>query len=117
MENRRREQRQSAVWIGSCHVEGEPPQLWRDCGVFDFSCIGVGMDLRHPGSSDFVGRRVSVRFPAGASIDLTLTGEVRNAKAAPDGIVRLGIEFADLSETERSIVELLDVRSVTRSSP
>lgn len=115
MENRRRAQRQSAVWIGSCHVEGEPSHLWRDCGVFDFSAIGVGMDLRHPGSSDFVGRRVSVRLPAGASVDLTLTGEVRNAKAGPDGIVRLGIEFADLSETERSIVDLLDLGSVIRS--
>jgi len=67
------------------------------------------MDLRHPGSSDLVSHRVSVRLPVGASIDVTLTGEVRNAKAGPDGIVRLGIELAGLSETERSIVDLMDV--------
>ena len=114
MDNRRRAQRQSAVWIGSCHVEGEPSHLWRDCGVFDFSSLGVGMDLRHHGSHDLVGRRVSVRLPVGASIDMTLTGEVRNAKAGPDGIVRAGIEFAGLSETERSIVDLLDLGSVIR---
>ncbi len=108
MENRRRAQRQSAVWMGSCHVEGEPSHLWRDCGVFDFSSLGVGMDLRHLGSSDLVGQRVSLRLPVGASIDITLTGEVRNAKAGPDGIVRAGIEFAELSETERSIVDLLE---------
>ncbi len=115
MENRRRAQRQSAVWMGSCHVEGEPSRSWRDCGVFDFSSLGLGMDLRHPGASDLVGRRVSVRLPVGASIDITLTGEVRNAKAGPDGIMRAGIEFASLSETELSIVDLLDLGSVVRS--
>jgi hypothetical protein len=115
VENRRRAQRQSAVWMGSCHVEGEPSDLWRDCGVFDFSGLGVGMDLRHPGSTDLVGHRVSVRLPVGASIDMTLTGEVRNAKAGPDGIVRVGIEFSGLSDTERSIVDLLELGSVIRS--
>jgi len=117
VENRRRAQRQSAAWMGSCHVEVEPSHLWRDCGVFDFSSLGLGMDLRHPGSSDLVGRRVSVRLPIGASIDMTLTGEARNAKAGPDGIVRVGIEFAGLCETERSIVDLLDLGSVIRSKP
>jgi hypothetical protein len=112
-ENRRRAQRQSAVWIGSCHVEGEPSDVWRDCGVFDFSNFGLGMDLRYP--SDLVGSRVSVRLPVGASIDVTLTGEVRNAKAGPEGVVRVGIEFVGLSKTERSIVDLLNVDPGSRS--
>ena len=115
MENRRRAQRQSAVWMGSCHVDGEPSRLWRDCGVFDFSILGVGMDLRHPDASDLVGRRVAVRLPVGASIDMTFTGEVRNAKAGPNGVVRAGIEFVDLSEAERSVVEQLDVGSMASS--
>ena len=117
MDNRRRAQRQSAVWIGSCHVDGESANQWRDCGVFDFSSLGVGMDLRHPDSAQLVGCRVSVRLPIGDSIDMTLTGEVRNAKAGPDDIVRVGIEFAGLSETERSIVDLIDLGSVIRSRP
>ena len=104
-QNRPRAQRRSAVWIGSCHVEGEPSDLWRDCGVFDLSNLGMGMDLRH--SSDLVGCRVSVRLPVGASSDVTLTGAVRHAKAGPDGVVRVGIEFVGLSKTERSIVDLL----------
>ena len=115
MDNRRRAQRQSAVWIGSCHVEGEPSDQWLDCGVFDFSKLGVGMDFRHAGSSDLVGRRISVRLPIGASIDMTLTGEVRNVKDGPDGVVRAGIEFAGLSDTERSIADLLELGSVIRS--
>src|SRR5580692_2414011 len=92
-QNRRRAQRQPAVWIGSCHVEGEPSDLWLDCGVFDFSNFGLGMDLRHP--SDLVGSRVSVRLPVGASLEVILAGEVRNSKAGPDGVVRVGIEYVD----------------------
>jgi len=111
--NRRRAQRQSTIWIGSCHVESEPSDLWRDCGVFDFSNFGLGMDLHHP--SDLVGSRVSVRLPVGASIDVTLTGEVRNAKSGPDGVVRVGIEFVNLSETERSILDLLNLGPGSRS--
>jgi hypothetical protein len=41
-------------------------------------------------------------------MDITLTGEVRNAKPGPDEIVRAGIEYIDLSNTERVIVDLLE---------
>jgi hypothetical protein len=102
--------------MGSCHVEGDSPDLWLECGVFDFSALGVGMDLRHAEAADLVGRHISVRLPVGASIDMTLTGEVRNAKPGPDGIVRVGLEFVDLSDTEHSVVDLLQVSSVSRSS-
>jgi hypothetical protein len=108
VENRRRAERQSAVWIGLCHVQGDPLDLWRDCGVFDLSAFGVGMDLRHPDAPALIGRRVSVRLPIGLSMDMTLTGDVRNAKEGPDGIVRIGVEFEDVSDTERSIVDLLE---------
>jgi PilZ domain len=111
MENRRRDERQSAVWMGSCHVEGDPTDLWRDCGVFDVSARGVGLDLRYPDSSGLVGRRMSVRLPVGSSIDLTLTGEVRNTKPGPDGIVRAGFEYVDLSNAERAIVDGLEHHS------
>jgi hypothetical protein len=93
--------------MGSCHIAGEPTEVWQECGVFDFSNFGLGMDLRHP--SDLVGSRVSVRLPVGASVEVTLTGEVRNAKDGPGGVARVGIEFVDLSETERSIVDLLNL--------
>ena len=113
MDDRRRVERQSAVWMGTCHVEGDSPDRRRDCGVFDFSALGVGMDFRHPDSVDVVGRRVSVRLPVGDSIDITLLGDVRNAKAGPDGIVRVGVEFVGLSEEELYIVDLLALDSVS----
>jgi hypothetical protein len=108
VENRRRADRQSAIWIGLCHVHGDRFEVWRDCGVFDLSAFGIGMDLRHPNAPDLEGRTVSVRLPIGVAMDMTLTGEVRNAKEGPDGIVRVGIEFEDVSDTERSIVDLLE---------
>jgi hypothetical protein len=117
VENRRRAERQSAVWIGLCHVQGDPLELWRDCGVFDLSAFGVGMDLRHPDASALVGRSVSVRLPIGVSMDMTLTGDVRNAKEGPDGIVRIGVEFEDVSDTERSIVEFLERDSLRWQKP
>jgi hypothetical protein len=110
--------------MGFCHVEGESPnhvkgqssRLWRGCGVFDFSTLGVGMDFRHPYPSDLVGRRITVRLPVGGSFDITFTGEVRNTKAGPDEVVRVGIEFVGLSEDELYIVDLLELGSLTGSN-
>lgn len=117
MENRRRAERQSAVWMGICQVEGDLPHLWRDCGVFDFSTLGLGMDLRHSDASDLVGRYISVQIQVGAFIDVTITGEVRNVKAGPEGIVRAGLEFVGLSSVERSMVDLLERESTLRGGP
>jgi PilZ domain len=111
MEDRRRVERQSAVWMGTCRVEGESSHQWRDCGVFDFSTLGVGMDFRHPAPSDLAGRHISMRLPVGESMDMTVTGQVRNVKPGPDGIVRVGIQFVGLSEEELYIVDLLETGS------
>ena len=93
--------------------DDESSRLWRGCGVFDFSTLGVGMDFRHNDPADVVGRRISVRLSVGESIDIAFTGVVRNIKAGPDGIVRAGIEFVGLSEDELYIVDLLELGSLT----
>jgi hypothetical protein len=113
MEDRRRAERQPAVWMGACHVDGDPSDLVPVCGVFDFSALGVGMDFRHPDGVDIVGRGIAVNLPVGDSLDITLTGQVRNAKAGPDGVVRAGIEFSELSEEELYIVDLLELESMS----
>ena len=115
MENRRRAERQPALWMGRCQVEGESIDLWHTCAVFDVSTLGVGIDLPHSGTPDLLGRRITVLLELGPSVDLTVAGEVRNADKGPDGIVRAGIEFVGLTETERSIVGLLEHRAVSRS--
>lgn len=108
MENRRRAERQPSVWIGTCHIEGDSSDLWRDCGVFDFSTLGAGMDVRYPEPSELVGRHVSIRLPVGGSLELTLTGPVRNTQPGPDGVVRTGIEFVGLTDIERAVIDLLE---------
>jgi PilZ domain len=121
MQDRRRVPRQSTMWMGYCHVEGEIPlqgegessRLWRGCGVFDLSTLGLGMDFRHQEPNDLVGRHITVRLPVGGSVDITLTGEVRNTKAGPDGVVRAGIEFVGLSEEELYILDILEVDTLS----
>jgi PilZ domain len=113
MEDRRRAPRQSAVWMGTCCVDGDGAEIWRDCGVFDFSTLGIGMDFRPGDSSDLMGRRITMRLPVGGSMDITLVGEVRNVRAGPDGVVRTGIEFLGLTEDELYIVDLLEVGSLS----
>jgi hypothetical protein len=75
------------------------------------------MDLRHPDASNLVGRSVAVRLPIGVAMDMTLTGEVRNAKDGPDGVARIGVEFEDVSETERYIVDLLERDTLRWQTP
>jgi len=117
VENRRRAERQSALWMGRCQVEGEPSDEWLACAIFDVSTLGVGVDLPHGRASDLVGRRITVLLELGPSVDMSVAGEVRNAQSAPDGIARAGIEFVGLTDTERSLVGVLEQRAVSRSSP
>ena len=115
MDNRRRAERRKVLWMGRCQVEGESSDLWRDCAIFDVSALGVGIDVRYPGASDLQSRRITLLLGVGPSIDVTVTGEVRNTKSGPDDIVQAGIEFVGLTEFERSIVDLLERRAVSRS--
>jgi hypothetical protein len=112
VENRRRAERRSGIWMGTCHVEGDSPNLTRDCGIFDISTLGVGMDFHYADPMRLEGRRVSVHLPLGDSVEVAFTGEVRNVRAGPGGIVRAGIEFVDLMDSERSIVDLLEYDAV-----
>jgi hypothetical protein len=112
VENRRRAERRSGVWMGTCHVAGDAPNLVRDCGIFDISTLGVGMDFHYADPMRLEGRRISVRLPLGDSIEVAFTGEVRNVRPGPGGIVRAGLEFVDLVDSERSIVDLLEYDSV-----
>ena len=94
--------------MGTCHVSGDAPNLVRDCGIFDISTLGVGMDFHYADPMRLEGRRVAVRLPLGDSVEVAFTGEVRNVRPGPGGIVRTGIEFVDLMDSERSIVDLLE---------
>ena len=124
MENRRRAERLAAHWMGSCHVEDWPSDLWQECAIIDVSTLGLGIELLHPDPVELLGlwrdgelrldetRRITVGLELGPSVDITVSGELRNAGSKPDGIVRAGIEFVGLTEVERSMVDHL-VREVS----
>ena len=121
MEDRRRAERQQALWMGHCHIQDEPSDLWRECAIIDVSTLGVGIELCHPDPAGLLAmwqdnelrlhlsRRVTVRLDLGPAVDMTVAGEVRNAGSEPDGVVRAGIEFVGVAETNRSIADLLNV--------
>jgi hypothetical protein len=102
-------------------MDDEPPDLWRECAIIDVSTLGVAIDLCHPDPIELLGlwqdgalrldmsRRITVRLELSPSVDVTVTGEVRNAGSGSDGVVRAGIEFVGLSAAEYSIVDLSNV--------
>jgi hypothetical protein len=110
--------------MASCHVEDWPSDLWRECAIIDVSTLGLGIELLHPDPVELLGlwrdgelrldetRRITVGLELGPSVDITVSGELRNAGSQPDGIVRAGIEFVGLTEAERSMVDHL-VREVS----
>ena len=103
---RRRVPRQTTGWTGKCSFGDQPSS--HDCRVLDISVIGAGIEV-FAAVPDPLGSRltVEVNTPAGASVSVRLVGVIKNVGPGHDGGTRLGIEFADLSETERSLLTLL----------
>jgi hypothetical protein len=108
MEYRRRAQRQPTAWAGFCHIDGEPPEKWRDCEVIDVSAHGLGITFHHPQPWDLVNRRIFVDVSAiGDSVNIRLEGEIRDAAFTLEGDIRVGIEFMGLSPAEQAITAVL----------
>jgi hypothetical protein len=106
-ERRRRLPRQGADWPGRYTLDGE---TWGACEVLDISILGAGVELFEPPDGELMGRQITVEVetPAGASITLRMTGQIRNIAPGPKGGTRVGTEFANLSETERAILDVLE---------
>jgi len=91
-------------------VEGRRRFEWRDCLVLDISRLGVGLSLDGAIPKDLIGDRivVEVHLP-GTSVIIRLKGEVRHAAHDVRGGARIGMEFVELSEIERSVLDVLEV--------
>lgn len=113
MERRRRVPRQIAGWTGKYRIEGDDPEAWHECRILDISVIGVGVELFGPviQPDRLFGRRlvVEAQTPSGESLSVRARGEVRNVGPGAEGGVRVGMEFIELSDTERSILDALVV--------
>ncbi len=82
--------------------------------MLDISVIGVGLELFGSPPEDLIGRRltVEVQAPVGASVGIHLVGQVRNTGPGPEGGTRVGLEFVDLSETERKMLHVMELLQI-----
>jgi PilZ domain len=119
MEHRRRVPRQPAGWRGLCLIEGEPANGWHDCRVIDISMFGLGITLHYPTPSQLTGRGLSVEVPAlGDTVKIRFEGTIRNATApADEGVVRVGIEFAEPTEASQPMTAVVSVMSKCLTHP
>ncbi len=111
MERRRRAPRvETTGWFGNyTDLDDE-----RYCRVTDISIFGVGLELFGHVPGDLIGHRLSIAIQAkiGESVSLHLVGRVKHASPTSDGAIRAGLEFVDLSDTERAILEVMDLLGV-----
>lgn len=110
-EKRRRLPRQQTEWPGRYTVEGASERSWGSCEVLDISILGAGLELHDTSDAeDLIGHPilVEVHTPAGASITLQLMGEIRYVGEGKRGGIRVGLEFAGLSPTEKQILDVLE---------
>jgi hypothetical protein len=91
--------RQLTDWRGKCLFEDESDQRWRDCRVLDVSSAGAAVELLDMRPGQVVGTRMLLA--------VHLRGELRHAQGTDAGRLRAGIQFVDLSESERHYLESL----------
>ncbi|HLG68466.1 MAG TPA: PilZ domain-containing protein [Acidimicrobiales bacterium] len=110
---RRRVPRQRVRWHGRCRVEGAAAAAWTECDVVDISVIGAGVLVTGPMPGDIDGQllAVEVETPEG-SVSIRVVGEVRYAVPVAGSATRVGMQFANLSETEASILDALEMMQV-----
>jgi c-di-GMP-binding flagellar brake protein YcgR len=109
VEQRRRVTRQGACWSGRYKVEGRRRSDWRECLVVDVSRLGVGLVLDGSIPRDLVSEEILVELHLpGTTVMVRLRGEVRHAAHNVRGGARIGMEFVELSEVERSVLDVLE---------
>ncbi len=92
--------RQFADWQAKCMFGDDPEERWHDCRVVDVSSAGAGLDLPETQPEDIVGSSVIVV--------IQLRGELRNSRPGRGQGVRMGIQFVNLTESERSYLSSLE---------
>jgi PilZ domain len=89
--------RQFADWGGRYILDSDPHGLWRDCRVVDISSAGAGLELRGAPLDTAEGDHILVA--------VHLHAEIRNCGPTKANRLRVGTQFTDLSEAERSFLE------------
>jgi hypothetical protein len=106
--NRRRSIRQPQGWVARYLVDDR--EDWYQCRVVDVSLGGAALELFGPAPLQDGGMLVELQ-PAGEyRIGLQLHGQMRDLTDGGDRGIRVGIDWAVLSNTEREQLALLLAR-------
>jgi len=92
--------RQFADWRAKCMFVDDPGERWHECRVVDVSSAGAGLELPETAPCDVAGNSVIVV--------IQLRGELRNSRAGKTQGTRMGIQFVNLTESERSYLDSLE---------
>jgi hypothetical protein len=97
--------RQLTDWRGKCLFEDDPIQRWRDCRVLDVSSAGAAVELLDMRPEEIMSSRMLLA--------VHLRGELRHTQGMDSGRLRAGIQFVDLSLSERLYLESLEELQAT----
>jgi|HubBroStandDraft_5_1064220.scaffolds.fasta_scaffold523541_2 hypothetical protein len=97
-------------WLGACILEGDSRAGSGDCRVIDISVIGVGLELFGAVTEYLIWRRtvVHVSVSVGSSVSPSSGCGSQGHDSETTRQVRVGLEFVDLSETERAIIDVIE---------
>jgi hypothetical protein len=112
MRERRRAPRQTAGWRATCLID--EPELgtkeWRECWVLDVGTGGLGVTMLHRNPSELLGRSILVEFPAMSHwVSVRLEGTIGHIEEIAPELVRVGVEFVELSKEEQAVATVLGV--------
>lgn len=112
MRERRHTSRQTAGWRATCLID--EPELgtkeWRECWVLDLSTGGLAVTMLHRNPSELLGRSILVEFPAMSQwVSVRLEGQINNIEEMAPELVRVGIQFDQLSKEEQAVATVLGV--------
>jgi hypothetical protein len=91
--------RQFTDWNGQYIFEDDPEQQWHPCRVIDVSSAGAGLELADLEAVEKKGSSLL--------LSVQLRCEVRNIGPGKEQALRVGVEFTDLTEEERSYLQSL----------
>ncbi|HAM02715.1 MAG TPA: hypothetical protein DCQ30_10910 [Acidimicrobiaceae bacterium] len=97
-------------WPGKYTIDDDPLAGWHECRLLDISVLGLGLELFGPVHPNLVDRPlvVHVDVAGGQALSLRFAGTVRNLIPGRFGGVRVGVEFTDLSDGERSALAVME---------
>jgi hypothetical protein len=108
-ERRRRVPRLEAVWPGRYVFKDDPSSAWRECRILDLSVLGARLEIFESVPGDLVGREITVEFQTpGAAKVSRMMAVIRNVGSGSEGGIAVGIQFGELSWSDRALLDSYD---------